>query len=243
MDRHFPDEAAQEANAPIKMSDLLLWFALSILLVVVWSVTGYAQQFLSEKPLVPTSESRMWIQGETSVAPYECRARKVYGFGVLKKGTVDGESENEPSVEVQVPVRSLDCGKKAMNRDMYEALKEDKYPNIHYELTGLTTEWKNSSTSLDTSGWLSIRARGRLSIAGSTRTVNMKVSGKHIGDKNIRVQGKKRLNMKKYGIDPPTALFGLVKVGDSLTVHYDLYTTPVDTLPSSELEQRFESSR
>lgn len=245
MARYFLDEAPQEAEGPIKISDLLLWSVLTTVLVIFWSVPEvYAQQFLSEKPLVPTSESRLWIRGETSVSPYECQARKVRGFGVLKKRSVHGEpAANEPSVEVQVPVRSLDCGKKAMNRDMYEALKVDTHPKIHYELTSIQTEWEGSAKSIDTTGWLSIQARGRLAIAGSTRTVAMKVSGKQIGGKNVRVRGKKRLNMKKFGINPPTALFGLVKVGDSLTVHYDIFATPADTLSPSQLEQIFETGR
>jgi hypothetical protein len=142
---------------------------------------------------------------------------------------------------VLVPVRELDCGKQGMNRDMYEALKADANPNIHYQLTGIGSDLSPSASLPDTSGWVSISTRGELTIAGSTRTVEMKVNGRRMGEQKVRVKGQKRLNMKNFGVEPPTALFGLVQAEDSLTVYYDLITEPVDTLNRQELQEKLGS--
>jgi hypothetical protein len=207
-------------------------------IITIWPSTTLQAQFLTEKPLVPTPESRLWIHGTTSVSDYECKAQTIRGFGFLSDpAAADSADEPVAVVELQVPVQELDCGKQGINRDMYAALKSESHPYIHYELTNIVTESVDAANLQDTTRWLSIRAEGKLAIAGSTRTVRMKVRGRRLPGQKVRVKGKKKLNMKSYGVDPPTALFGLVKVADSLTVHYDLVTTPTDTLARRQLRQ------
>ncbi len=201
-------------------------------------------QFLTNKPLIPLQESRLWVSGQTSVSSYTCHARDIHGFGFLVDTVeADRQTGSRAMVEVQVPVHELDCGKAGMNRDMYEALKSSNHPHIHYELTRVLGPGDDGiSWTADTaSEWVRIETEGTLTIAGSTRTVRIQVKGKQLEGEKVQVQGKKRLNMKSYGVDPPTALFGLVRAEDSLTVHFDLVTAPADTVSHQQLQQRLDN--
>ncbi len=224
------------------ISPLGIIIALVFLLFAFPLLTRVGAQFLTEKPLVPLPESSLWVEGKTSVSSYECHARDIDGFGFIADTSFhERSSKSRAVVKVRVPVRELDCGKPGMNRDMYQALKSEEHPYIHYELKDInreTTPFNFSGTGEE--NWLQIKTKGELTIAGRTRNVDLQVSGKRIEGQKIRVKGKKSLNMRSYGVDPPTALFGLVRAKDSLSVHFDLITSPTDSISREALRDRLE---
>jgi hypothetical protein len=170
---------------------------------------------------------QLWIEGSASVVNYKCRAEKLSG-----NGTIENTSEPEQNVtgdgsvyvQVSIPVQSLNCGKKAMNKDMYEALKAEKHEAIYYRL--LSGSLKDSIGISEEDAlqeeWMQIRTRGLLEIAGVADTAIVDVRGKLLDEDQFRVRGRKKINMDTYNIKPPTALMGLIKASNELTVHFDV---------------------
>jgi polyisoprenoid-binding protein YceI len=134
-------------------------------------------------------------------------------------GTVsDRPSSSSAHALVLVPVASFDCGDKRMNRDFTAAMKAEAFPEISFELikAAVFETAKNEETSLK------IGITGRLSIAGTERTVALTISAWDLGDGRYRAQGHVPLRMSTFGVDPPSALLGLIKARDDILVRFDL---------------------
>lgn len=173
--------------------------------------------------------SRLWIEGRSTVNSYSCEAQKVEGYGVLKdraQQNIEAEEDGGPvRVEVVVPVQSFDCGKSRMNDDLYEAMKADAYPEIAYELVAVTLKARPDTSG----GWYQLLAEGQLSIAGVERRIETPVEGRRLSDGRLRATGSVPLKMTDFGVEPPTALFGLIKAHNRIEVHFDLIATGPST--------------
>lgn len=169
--------------------------------------------------------SQLWIDGSSTVNSFTCDANEIFGYGVLE----DARNDRDAEVEIAVPVRQFDCGKRRMNQDMYEALKADEYPTIEYVLDDARL-----LTGVPEPGdEFSIQTRGRLTIAGAEREITMVVKGERLSDGTYRVEGSEPLAMSDFGVDPPTALLGLVKAHDRIVVRFDL-VAGLDTTVASK---------
>lgn len=119
-------------------------------------------------------------------------------------------SENEiESVTFQAPVKGLKSGKGKMDKNTYEALKADEYSTIKFESTSI----KKSNGKY--------YAKGNLSIAGTTKNVEipLELSKK---DGKISLVTDYKINMLDYNVEPPTAMFGTIKTGESVVVKFNL---------------------
>jgi len=65
-------------------------------------------------------------------------------------------------------------------------------------------------------------AKGHLYVAGEGRDLQFQVSGTDTGDGALRILGRVTIKMTDFGIQPPTAMLGLLKSKDEVTIHFDL---------------------
>ena len=105
-----------------------------------------------------------------------------------------------------------------MNRDMQDALRADLYPNIEFWLERVEV----SDAGAGGNGY-DLRATGWLNLAGAERSVTFEVRGSALPGGILRAQGALSLLMTDFGVTPPTALLGLVRAHDRITVAFDLY--------------------
>lgn len=176
---------------------------------------------------------RVWIEGSASVVNYTCRAERLSGNGTIENAQNPQQNvtgDGSVVIQVGIPVKALECGKKAMNNDMYEALKAEQYESIYYRLLSATLN-ESTTASINTEGvdqqnddddWMQIRTRGMLEIAGVADTTTVDVEGKLLSEGRFRVRGSKKIDMRTHDIKPPTALMGLIKASNELTVHFDV---------------------
>jgi hypothetical protein len=61
---------------------------------------------------------------------------------------------------------------------------------------------------------------------GQRHPISVPVQFSGAGGEALRVTGKVPLNMKQWGILPPTLMLGTLKVGESVTVRFDLVLAP-----------------
>jgi hypothetical protein len=59
-------------------------------------------------------------------------------------------------------------------------------------------------------------------LAGSSREVEVLVIAERLTRDRFRIRAELPLRMTDFGIQPPTALFGMVKAKDELLVRFDL---------------------
>ena len=165
---------------------------------------------------------KVWIDGSAGPVNFQCNAERLSGAGAIQntanpQATVQGDGQ--VTISVKLPVKTLNCGKRAMNKDMYEALKSERFPTIHYKLLEATLVEQQPDSSAQ---WMRIRTRGIMEIAGVQDTTSFDVHGKLLSDNRFQVKGTKGIHMNTYLIDPPSAMFGLIKADKQLTVHFDV---------------------
>ena len=127
-------------------------------------------------------------------------------------------------VLLKIPIKSFDCAHSRMNQDMYEALKSDTYDFITFEFENAQPVEKDQSGAdkLFADGYEPFLIEGVLSVSGVDRVVTLTVRGRQEEQNRYRIKGEKKISMKDYEIEPPTALMGLIRAHDDLTVFFDL---------------------
>ena len=124
-----------------------------------------------------------------------------------------------PQFQLRVPVRSLRCGNRQMERDMYEALRSEANPVIEFQFDALTGGIEHDIDS----GRYRATIAGTLTLAGERRGVKILIEAERVGRDRFRLRARLPLRMTDFSIAPPTALFGMVKAKNELVVHFDLY--------------------
>jgi polyisoprenoid-binding protein YceI len=116
------------------------------------------------------------------------------------------------------PANALKSGKDAMDKNAYKALKLDKNPNISFTAATATI---TAATATD----FTVKAIGKLNIAGAPVDAEIIATGKINADKSITVTGTKKISMKDYGMTPPSFMMGTIKTGNDVTLKFDLKLT------------------
>ncbi len=159
-----------------------------------------------------SKESKLWINGTSTMKSFSCSATKIDVSVTSEPGSAPEDLVQ--SASLVVPVESLDCRNGTMNSHMRKALKAEKNPQIF---------WKMSSYSVNGTD---VTMKGRLSIAGKENPFEMKATGSAESDGTIRMKGSTKFKMSEYGVQPPSLMLGSMKVGDPITVSFDLVLTP-----------------
>jgi polyisoprenoid-binding protein YceI len=163
-------------------------------------------------------ESKVWVEGTSSVRSYTCRADRVNGSIDTPSGASSVEIADLKSTvkgaEVSMTVAGLECGNGTMNGHLRKALKADASPKITYRIT-----------SFDVAADGKMKLNGTLNIAGTDRPVSIDATAANEAGK-LRVRGSKQIKMTEFGVRPPTLMMGTMKVHDPVTVHFDVLLKP-----------------
>lgn len=158
--------------------------------------------------------SKITIAGTSSLHDWESDVTIVRASGAIVVESNVLKSIN--SLYVEIPVTGIKSSKGSIMDDKtHTALKHKKFPNITYQLTTVNGFSRSGNT-------YEIKASGNLTIAGSTKPVDMTVKGTVGSDGSIRFEGSKPLKMTDFGIAPPTALLGTLKTGDDITISFSV---------------------
>ena len=171
-------------------------------------------------PFALAPESKIWIEGDSSVHPWSCKATK-FTAGISADPAAEQPAR---SLALHIPVEAIECGSGLMNGNLRNALKAEDYPTIEYKLI--------TARRLPGDGVI-LQTRGELSIAGHKRPVNITVDAAVNPDGSIYAIGKMPLKMSDFGVDPPSAMFGAIKTYDALQVKFEIHTVPLPAAHAS----------
>lgn len=167
------------------------------------------------------SGSRLAIEGSSNVNKFTCMCNEQFPRMHIRYDRAEGSTALRFSnATLHVRAKSLDCGNQAMNKDMYETLLADKHPNIRIELQRAQLPAPEALSR--TNAWTPLKANAQLTIAGITQPVVFDVQAARLAPDRIRLTSIKEVRMTDFGMTPPRALMGLVKVHDAIRIHLDL---------------------
>ncbi len=115
---------------------------------------------------------------------------------------------------VEAPVRTLTTGNGKRDRDLNKSMESSKYPNIRFELSGITPRGGTADS-------VAVMLHGALIIHGVTRKVDLPGTVQFEGPK-ARVRSEFPLKLKDYRIGGLSKMLGVLKMYDDIEVHVDL---------------------
>lgn len=133
----------------------------------------------------------------------------------LKGELVFADNNQLKSLNVEIPVKSIKSGERLMDSKTYETFNADKNPGITFRMTEVTGFQRNGND-------INLSVNGNLTIAGQTKKVTLKAKGKANGTGMYTFNGDISLKMSDFGMKPPTALLGAMKVGDQVRLQFDV---------------------
>ena len=174
-------------------------------------------------PLALGPETKLWIDGDSSMHAWTCTAERMETTSDVSPAKA-GEVPAVRSLSVPVQVKDLKCGNGTMEDKLRDALHDKKTPRIEYALTSI------EPLPGAVGGAQKLKAQGQLTVAGKTRSVTMVVSASVQPDGTVVAKGALPLLMTDFGVDPPSAMLGLMKTADRVWVKFELHTRA--TLPA-----------
>ena len=166
--------------------------------------------------LVMREGSRLWLEGDSNLHAWTCDAEEFVPELRVERPTPDAPPSRVDRAVLDVPVAKIECGHGKMNDNLRKALKAAEFPSIMFVVTD--AEFYDTGTK----GALELLAKGHLYVAGEGRDLQFQVSGTDTGDGALRILGRVTIKMTDFGIQPPTAMLGLLKSKDEVTIHFDL---------------------
>lgn len=170
--------------------------------------------------LVSSAPSRLVLEGSSNVAAWRCSGTTLEGRMDVAAplDRIDSVMTGVEDFRLTVPVSTLRCGNRQMERDMYRALRSDAHPAIEFEFAELVGAVRRDATA----GRWRARINGVLALAGARRAVSIEVEAERVGADRFVLRARLPLRMTDFRITPPTAFFGMIKAHDDLIVRFDL---------------------
>lgn len=168
--------------------------------------------------------SVLYLQGTSNVNAFTCNCEDQYTRQELEIERKGGYVKFR-NVDVYLKTRNFDCHNRKIDCDMQKALKADQYPHIKISLVDT---WQNPKClEGECKDWFDVQANVNITITGTTRLQSIPAKAKMLGPNRFQLRGEKALQMSAFGITPPEAMFGMIKVNDWISFHFDL-TVVVD---------------
>lgn len=163
--------------------------------------------------------SKLEIHGTSNVNAFTCTCRQT--FVSLPFQIVGGYHPERTqwafrNTHLRLQTQLFDCGNKVMNKDFYHALKAKTHPTMWIELESI------ENVQPIKSAWTTLATHTRITIAGTSRSVPVQTRVRKLSEGKLQIYAERALKMSDFGIQPPTALMGMIKTNDEIIIKLDL---------------------
>ena len=161
---------------------------------------------------IETQNVKIFINGTSTLHDWRSEVTSAKLKGNFEfNGT---ELINLNGVYVSLPVTGIKSTQgSVMDKKTWTALKYTSHPNITFRMNKLVNIKEVSS------GY-TVEVSGVLTIAGKSRTVQLKTECTYLGNDTFEFSGLHAFKMSDFSVEPPTALFGSISTGDDITIDF-----------------------
>ena len=190
------------------MKKILINIWLTAILAVLFPLVASSQ--VTAKLNLP--DSRVSVRGTSSMHDWEVAIEK-YDVEFSFRNSDNGIMSIS-NVKAVFAGASVTSENNIMTGKARDALMVREHPEIVFISDGAENVLLND-------GKISGTLKGKLSLGGVSKSIDIGFSGNIKGDR-ILISGSEEVNMTDYGIKPPTALLGTLKTGEKVTVELRL---------------------
>lgn len=162
-----------------------------------------------------SNESKLSIKGKSNVNEFSCESEHELQQDALDfTYSVQADTVTVNGVSLSLEIDQFDCGKRAINKDFKSTLKYKEHPFIEIILNELVLS--------DSTDIIPQQAIVTIKIAGEEKQYSVPLNSFSSSEEYFIIGGNKILYMTDFGLDPPSPMFGLIKVDDELDIVFDL---------------------
>ncbi|MCF6214493.1 MAG: YceI family protein [Flavobacteriaceae bacterium] len=171
------------------------------------------QLMLSQNLQIDNTQSNLTITGTSSLHNWTIDAKTLDGKAILI--TESDKFTIFKTLTFSVSIDGLKGKKSGMNKKIRSTLKIKENKTIDYQFQKLIKiEAINTHT-------YKVETVGLLTIAKKSKQISLLFTIE-ITKNKIRITGEKDLKMTDFNINPPKAFLGMLKVGDSVKIIFDV---------------------
>ena len=148
------------------------------------------------------------VSGTSTIRGWTCTVKGVMAVTPgAAQAAAPGFATGVQAATVTVQVKAFTCPNDEMREHLLQAMKVDKFSEIVFRMDKYDV--KGGQT----------QATGTLTITGVTQPISLPITLK-AADKDVQIEGNTRLDMTKFGVDPPVVMAGLLKVGPQIRIEF-----------------------
>lgn len=203
--------------------------AAGLLFAAVWAAVAAAESTGIERYEADLASSHVTVEGTSTLHDWHAEGRQVGGYIIAQEhelASLWGNSDLPapqlaPAVYVEIPVTSLTSGNRGMDGKMREALKAIAHPTMIYRLKSARITTRHTPhPSQDSSVSRTIETTGVLTVAGVDQLMDIPMQVRRLSENRLEVSGDTSLRMTEFGIEPPRAMLGTLRTGNTIRVQW-----------------------
>lgn len=150
------------------------------------------------------------INGSTNVNHFHFEQKLVDQKVITKEKPSSGQK-----VALQIPAHDFKASNPMMYKDFLKLIKADEYPYIN--ITIFFEQFRLPAGSPQT-----VIPKIEVGLAGETQTYEIPGEVYECRKSGVHLQGKVNINLKDFGLEPPTKFMGMVKVNKEVFINFGL---------------------
>ncbi len=198
------------------------------LLAAILTTGASAESTGTERYDADLASSRVTVEGTSTLHDSHVEGHHIGGSVIVQENELaflwvtSGPSPHTlaPTGHVEIPVTSLTSGKRGMDDTMYGALKTKRHSTITYYLESAQITMRQPTQEKDAGGSLTLETTGVLMVAGVERRMDIPMHVRRLSENRLEISGDISLRMTEFGIDPPRAMLGTLRTGDTVHVYW-----------------------
>ena len=179
-------------------------------LVAFLLLAGVPLHMHAQQARLNVSTGKVTIAGTSNVHDWTCSTSTIAAAIMVPQAAPSELGKNVESINVTIPVKSLDCGKGQMTSNLVKAMHADQHPTIAYRM--------GSYSARPAAAGYQAAVKGSLTINGVTRPVTMNTTARPDGKGSVRVDGSTSFSTRDFGIEPVKAMLGAIRTGERVTI-------------------------
>lgn len=217
------------------MNKMMMMCSFFLVGLIVIGVNCYADNASNSKKkfsietLTTLPESSVIIDGDSTLRKFSSSAKVIEMTAQLEKDqkkVVKNKTENKTKTEngtmeqkiknilLKIKVSELKSDSTTLDDHLFNALKGEQFPQIEASIDSYKIEEEKND------GELLVEVVVDLVIAGEKRPTSVDAIITRENNK-IHIKGEKKLMMTDFKVDPPTLMFGAIKVRNEINIRFN----------------------
>ena len=157
-------------------------------------------------------QSKVSLLGSSNVNTFTCAASVPPASMLVQVTSLPGSQRyNLRNATMQLPIATLDCGNRIMNKDLKKALNAEVYPSIELLVKSVALlQEDEAEVGID------------LTVAGCQKPTALRAEISTSSGGELLISGSLPIEMLDFNIEPPTAMLGMVQVKSEILIHFRL---------------------